>query len=218
MKTVGELLQSARIKHGLTVDEISKITHIRTKYLHYLENNEYEKLPSSVYVRGFIKNYAESLSLSSDTFLAVFRRDFAENEKGEIVPRTLLGSIESPPWWYSRVILATFTAFTITIFSMFVLWQYTSLIRPKLIVIEPLNNQVIDGPTISVKGITDPTAVVTINGQLVNVSSNGDFEIRVPVTGNQMSLTITATNRRNNSTQIQRNVITRPSVVPSLSP
>ena len=218
MKTVGELLQSARIKHGLSVDDVSRITHIRKPYIEALENNEYNLLPSSVYARGFIKNYAENLNLSSDTLLAVFRRDFTENPQGQIIPRSMVETVSTQPWWYSRIILAAAGGFILTLFLLFVVWQYTNLIKPKLVVISPEENQVIQESTIKVNGITDPSAVVDINGQLVSVSATGEFETQIPVTGNQMSVVITATNRRRNATQIKRQIIARPRIVPAVSP
>jgi len=218
MKTVGELLQSARIKQGLSIEDVSKLTHIRKNYLEALENNQYDELPSPVYARGFIKNYAESLKLSSQTFLAVFRRDFAENEQGRIIPRAMVESVSTQPWWYSRIILAAGSGFILTIFSLFIVWQYTNLIRPRLVIVTPENNQVIEESTIKVTGLTDASAVVDVNGQLVNVSPTGEFETQLPVTGNQMTLVITATNRRNNKTEVKRQVIARPRIVPLSSP
>lgn len=215
MKTVGELLEASRIKQGMTIEDISKMTHIRSQYIVALENNDYQKLPSAVYVRGFIKNYAESLKMSSETFLAIFRRDFTENRQGQIVPRALLESVSTQPWWYSRIILASAMAFCFTLFSLFIVWQYTNLIRPKLIIVSPENNQVIEEANIKVKGITDISAVVDVNGQLVTVNNNGEFELQIPVTGNQMTLIVRATNRRNNFTEVRRQVIARPKIIPN---
>jgi len=43
--------------------DVSKSTKIKEVFLEYIENGEYEKLPSSSYARGFVKNYIKFLNL-----------------------------------------------------------------------------------------------------------------------------------------------------------
>ena len=79
----------------LSVEDIEKNTKIRREYLEALENDQYHQLPSGTYARGFIKNYANYLNLSEKTLLSVFRRDFTENEQGQIIPRSMVKPISA---------------------------------------------------------------------------------------------------------------------------
>lgn len=71
-KTIGEQLKQARIKRGLTLDQVSKVTHIRTHYLEALENDQRDALPSTVQARGFLRLYADYLNLPSADLLSAW--------------------------------------------------------------------------------------------------------------------------------------------------
>lgn len=76
MKTVGDILKQAREDKHITLEQASEITKIRLAYLKALEEGDYDKLPSEVYVRGFLRNYAEFLELPVEDVFAFFRRDY----------------------------------------------------------------------------------------------------------------------------------------------
>ena len=70
--TIGERLEEARKRKGISISEASEITKIRGDILHGLENNETEfKLPD-VYIRGFLRNYSNFLSLDAEKILTDF--------------------------------------------------------------------------------------------------------------------------------------------------
>lgn len=209
MKTVGQLLLSTRLKHNLTLDQVSDIIKIRKKYLQALEADEYHLLPSATYARGFIKNYSQFLNINPETLLAIFRRDFAEDDSGQIIPRSMLEPTHANPWWYSRIIMATLGGFALAIFAGFLTYQYTSFIRPKLIVTMPGEGQIISESTLVVAGISDPSSVIKINNQLVTVDASGRFETRIPITPGRQQVLIEATNRRENKTQVKRSIIVK---------
>lgn len=68
-QTIGEQLKQARIERGLTLDQASKVTHVRKHYLEALENDQRDGLPSTVQGRGFLRLYADYLGLSSTDLL-----------------------------------------------------------------------------------------------------------------------------------------------------
>ncbi|MCR5558892.1 MAG: DUF4115 domain-containing protein [Schwartzia sp.] len=72
---VGSTLRSAREKRGLTIKDIENETSIRSAYTDALEKGNYEALPSEVYVKGFIRNYAEFLNLNADNLVQEFREE-----------------------------------------------------------------------------------------------------------------------------------------------
>ena len=69
METIGEILKNAREKKGLTIETLEKNTHIVSRYIEALENNEFDKLPGEIYIKGFIKNLSDKLSLDSSAVL-----------------------------------------------------------------------------------------------------------------------------------------------------
>ncbi|NHZ71509.1 MAG: helix-turn-helix domain-containing protein, partial [Aquificales bacterium] len=69
MDELGHILREARETKGLTLEEAQEKTRINSKYLDALENSEYDKLPTPVHVRGFLRNYARFLGLDPQPLL-----------------------------------------------------------------------------------------------------------------------------------------------------
>lgn len=64
MKEIGELLRNARESKGINIQEAQEATKIRSKYLLAIEDGDFGVLPpGEVYLRGFIRTYAEYLGL-----------------------------------------------------------------------------------------------------------------------------------------------------------
>ncbi len=76
--TVGEILREARRKKGVTLEQAQAATRIRLKYLQALEEDDYAVLPSPVYVRGFLRNYASYLGLIPEEIVDLYRREHPE--------------------------------------------------------------------------------------------------------------------------------------------
>ncbi len=60
---LGALLKAEREKRGLSHDQVVEITRLRRHFIEALENEDWNNLPSSVFVRGFIRSYARALNL-----------------------------------------------------------------------------------------------------------------------------------------------------------
>ena len=60
-KTLGSLIRDSRLNCKISINELSSRTKIHKTLLLHLENDRYEKLPSKVYVAGFLKLISASL-------------------------------------------------------------------------------------------------------------------------------------------------------------
>jgi cytoskeleton protein RodZ len=60
---VGATLRRARAQRGIELVEVEASTQIRVRFLHAIENEEWELLPGEVYVRTFLRTYASYLGL-----------------------------------------------------------------------------------------------------------------------------------------------------------
>lgn len=67
---MGVLLRREREKKGLNYSQISEITRVRPHILKALEDEDWDALPSSVFVRGFIRSYARALGLEEGMVLS----------------------------------------------------------------------------------------------------------------------------------------------------
>ncbi len=83
MQTIGERLEDARKKKGISIREAAEATKIRGDYLQKFESNHFDIGLTELYTRGFLKNYALFLKLPAERLLA----DFAALGHGEARPR-----------------------------------------------------------------------------------------------------------------------------------
>lgn len=72
MGILGDMLRDARESKGISLTEAERATKIRQKYLAALEEDNIAALPSPVYGRGFLRNYAVYLGLDADEALEMF--------------------------------------------------------------------------------------------------------------------------------------------------
>ena len=79
MQTIGERLEEARKRKGISIREAAEATKIRSDYLHKLESNSFDLNLPEIYIRGFLQNYANYLKLNAEKILADYRT-LAPNE------------------------------------------------------------------------------------------------------------------------------------------
>lgn len=88
MREIGELLRKAREAKGLAVSDVQEATKIRGRYLEAMEEGDFDVLPGEVYVRGFLRTYAEAVGLSGDEVVERYKAERAriEAEKAQEAP------------------------------------------------------------------------------------------------------------------------------------
>lgn len=202
MKTAGELLKDKRLLKELTLEQVAAKTKIKVEYLEAIENSNFSSLPSSTFAKGFLRNYASFLYLNPDTIVAMFRRDFTENEKGEIIPRGLVAPVGVKPKYFTvSMILVGIATLVFLGFLIFQLASWWSL--PKLKLIQPQNGETY-GEKVTIKGIADPDATVSINGQKVILDQNGQFSLDLILSAGTQSVLVESTNRQGKKTSLNR--------------
>jgi transcriptional regulator with XRE-family HTH domain len=61
--SIGHILQEARSKNGLSVDQVAIETRIKKSYIEALERDDYEQLPSSVYAKAYVRRLCQQYGL-----------------------------------------------------------------------------------------------------------------------------------------------------------
>ena len=70
---LGALLKNEREKRGFSYEQLAQITRLRKHFLEAMENEEWESLPPSVFVKGFIRSYAKALGLEEEKLLDLYK-------------------------------------------------------------------------------------------------------------------------------------------------
>ncbi len=72
MQTIGERLEDARKRKGISIREAAEATKIRGDYLQKFEGNQFDIDLAGIYMRGFLRNYALFLKLPPDRIIDDF--------------------------------------------------------------------------------------------------------------------------------------------------
>ncbi len=79
MAEIGKILKEARIRRGLSIDEVQKKTKIQKKYLEALEEDDFQAMPGTFYVRTFLRQYAKAVEIDGDKLVAYYDKQFSPN-------------------------------------------------------------------------------------------------------------------------------------------
>lgn len=79
----GDLLRAVRRSQGTSLAQISERTKVGTNYLRCIEEEDFEKLPASVYVRGFVTEFAKCLRLDPEQVSQSYLRRYKARMEAE---------------------------------------------------------------------------------------------------------------------------------------
>ncbi len=201
-------MQQARLEKGLGLDDVAKATKIKTEFLSYIEEGQYQKLPSPSYASGFVRNYARFLGLPDEEILALFRREFDEEKAYKVLPKGFEQAHEFPHARFKIRQAVLLSVVILLLFIGYLLFQYRdAFLNPPLEITSPQEGAV-TASQIKVAGKTDPNATVYINGDAVTVDENGNFGKVINVFPGKSTVVVKAVNKFSKQTQesIQINV------------
>lgn len=207
MRTISEILSEKRQALGLSLEQIEKETKIRRKYLEAIEGNRLGEIAEGTIVKGFIRNYALALGFPAEQALAIFRRDFKENEKGQIIPRGMVEPlVKKGFYWTPKQTFWLLLSLLVLIFAFFFGKQYLSFtLAPPLEIFSPVEGQSFK-EKVTVQGKTDKDASVKIDGTLISIAEDGSFKEEIVLSRGDNLLTIEATDRQGKKRVISRKV------------
>lgn len=211
--SASEQLRAARERRGLELPAIARSLRIPIKTLEALEAGTLTSLPAAVYTRGFLRQYAEFLGLDPVPFLRAHDADRAR------LPRVAV----PPPWTESErrrprlfSLLAPRPATLIAgslglaAVALYVLLHVRTYVRaPILNVLEPPQNTEVPGFVLAVRGRTDATAELSINGERTLVREDGTFEESIGLSSGVNVLRFQATSIGGRESVVTREVLVR---------
>ena len=167
----GEVLREERLRQNLGEKDVADKLHITIHYLKAIESNSYEKLPGAIFVKGYIKSYAELLKLDSNRLLELYVEHTnrqLEKEKEKTLIQVKRRRDRNRPWVIVSVIgfIGGFTG----------LWAYNNFL--------PANDPVVIAPAISEPAPAEAPSASSSENTPVQSPINEQAAILIPLTEN----------------------------------
>ncbi|MDR0270009.1 RodZ domain-containing protein [Paenibacillus sp.] len=123
MSELGQQLKEARLKKGMSLDDVQEMTKIRKRYLEAIEAGDYKVLPGNFYVRAFIKTYAETVGLDPDLLLEGHKQEAPAEPEPTMEPviqkRSSARSSERNVKWLSTTLMWIFPILIIAVIYLY---------------------------------------------------------------------------------------------------
>lgn len=202
--TLGEKLGKLRGDRRISLAEASRATKIQVKYLEYLEEGAYEKLPADVYVKGFLRNYSEFLGVDEKVLVKLYEKERGIKNNLEKGKRAKKGNlpdgrkkISISPFAITPRVLAISAIIILVLGGFFYLYREIGSFAsvPRLVILSPDKNYSAMESSVEVSGVTDRDARVFINGQPVLVGDAGNFRENITVQNGTNTVTVRAVNK-----------------------
>jgi flagellar biosynthesis protein FlhG len=92
----GARLRRNRLQRGIDLDQIARVTKVNPTYLRFIEEDHFEDLPASVYVRGFVTAYARCLGLDPARVVPEYIERFeAARPPTELTPTKMVRAVRT---------------------------------------------------------------------------------------------------------------------------
>jgi cytoskeletal protein RodZ len=94
MQTIGDRLEEARKRKGISVREAAETTKIRGDYLQKFEANSFDLDLPPLYIRGFLRNYARYLDIDPERIVGDYNSVLAEGKPARRETREVYGRVD----------------------------------------------------------------------------------------------------------------------------
>lgn len=224
-QTIGEILSSTREGMHVTLEECAKQLRISRHYLEALERGAYNDLPSPVYIKNYLRLYAQALDIPWKRIAERYEKEIASYHHADVVAtkstNILQGSKKRARAKQSSGIshhrkalvvprLLKWGAFGILIFVLIVYFVY-SVVRlispPPLAITNPEEDVIVTDRTIIIMGYSEPEVTVEINGQGIPVEASGQFAEEVTLHEGLNTIQISAKTKLSREQTVIRNIL-----------
>lgn len=75
MSSIGSILKEARSKKSISLEEVHSRIKIHPRVIQLLEEDKFEKLPSPLFAKSFLKSYAEFLEVNPEEIVKAYDKE-----------------------------------------------------------------------------------------------------------------------------------------------
>ena len=92
IESVGNTLRVQREKKRMSLAEVSRVTRVPVATLESIEQDHFDDLPGEVFVRGFLRSYAQTVGLVPDEIVA---RYTASRQIASVTPLPVASPVQA---------------------------------------------------------------------------------------------------------------------------
>ncbi len=175
---ISQELRRARITKNISIARAAQKTRINQKYLELLESGNFSQLPSGIYGKNFLREYAIFLGLDANSLIDLYEDEVGLNSRKKTEK---FFSKKIPKINYSlnihKITKGLVIAITVAICLLYLGFYLQKIVAaPKLIIAQPINNLTTAENVINIIGITEPEAKITINDETILANDDGSFK------------------------------------------
>jgi len=206
--TLGERLQQARKDKHIDIERVAKDIQIRAEYIQAIEDSNYTALPSTVFVKNYVRKYAQYLRFDKALTEELLTEELAVYTPDPDIP-TLQGHLTKPPLKVVNVLAIVTVLLAALVIITYFSFEISNIIQPPELTIEELPARAsLDERFVTITGQTAPEATVFINDQLVAVKEDGSFAQLVTLqTGVNVFKVVAKTKRSREHTEYRQIVL-----------
>ena len=204
---LGAKLKSARELRQITAETASKRLNIRLDYLIAIEEDRFERLPSGLYSKNYIKEYSKFLGLPANE-IKKWLNDNLEmvNEANDPFSQKVVRKKEFiifPKLIKNIILILIFLACLLYL----ALYFKKIVFPPELIIYQPDKNLKTSENSIKIKGKTESEAELSINGESILNTNEGEFETIINLKKGVNNITITAKKKYSGEASVLRQIL-----------
>jgi len=205
-ETIGEKLRQARSYKNLKIEDAAKKLNIRAEYLSALEEERFEKLPTGLYGKNFLKEYAKFLGLKPRDLLKNWQE--ASNTDSAADPFSQKIVKKNKFIIFPKIIRSFLIVMAILICFLYLVFYFKKIVfPPDLVITQPDKNLLIQDNSIIISGQTEKEAEIKINGAIVLNNQDGYFSQTVNLKKGLNNITITAQKKYSREKTIIRQIL-----------
>jgi len=205
-ETVGEKLRQKRRLKNLRIEDIAKLINIRADYLIALEEELFDKLPSGLYGKNYLKEYASFLGLNPNELLKIWQEQFSAGSDNDPFSQKIVA--KNKFIIFPRIIRNIIISIGVLICFLYLIFYFKKVITPpKLTNIQPPQNMLTKANLITISGQSEIEAEIRINNEVILNNHSGFFSQDINLKKGLNTIIITAKKKYSGAETVIREIL-----------
>lgn len=220
-RTIAEWFSRTREGRGWTQEVAAKKSGLHLKHIDALEHGRYDVLEAVTYARQYAKRYAQTLGIPWADIEALFEEETAVYHplykpnlgplaRGSLRIRTV-SSDTAPVHILPRLLRWGVALILIMLIFVYIAFEVSRVFTPPpLVIIQPERDMIVSEQQFTIRGTTAPEATVLINGELVELRTDGGFEETLALHEGLNTIRISTRSQRSREREEVRHILYTP--------